>query len=538
VTLPDSAAWPTENPVPDPSVDLLQQRAAATPGSTAVVDSTAEREVDGGSDAGARLTYREYDERVSADAARLDAVVDGKEGDSRVGLLFGTRPAFPRLYFAVQRLGETAVPLNLALDADTLRSQAARAALDCLVCASETADLATEVAPSGTPVISVDSTDRDSVRSLGDVSGAETDATPDQSSVAARERPLDDDALVMFTSGTTGEPEGVRLTRGNLVASAVGSAYRLGVEPGDRWLVCLPTYHMGGLAPLVRSTLYGTTAVLQREFDAETTAAVIEEFGVTAVSLVPTMLTRLLDADWSPPDSLRFVLLGGAPASADLLDRALDRSVPVFPTYGLTETTSQVATATPAEVAADPATVGRPLRGTEVSVLTEDGTPATTGEVGELVVDGPTVTPGYLDADRTEAAFGPGGLHTGDLGRENEAGRLWVVGRADDLIVTGGENVAPQRVAEALGAHPAVAEVAVVGVPDEEWGERVAALVVPEDGSVTDDVTAAELREFVRDDLADFAVPKTVEFTDSLPRTASGTVDREAVVARLESGQG
>jgi len=515
VTLPGPEEWPAENPVSDPSVDLLRQRAKATPDATALVDVNTDT----------TWTYGEFDERVAATAARLDAVLDGAGGDSRVGLLFGTRPAFPRLYFAVRRLGATAVPLNLALAPETLRSQVARAETDCLVCASDTAGLAADIAPSGTSVVSVDPAGRDPGRSLRDV--------PPPGTVAARERPLDDDALVMFTSGTTGAPKGVRLTRRNLVASAVGSAFRLGVEPGDRWLVCLPTYHMGGLAPLVRSTLYGTTAVLQRDFDADATADVMDEFGITGVSLVPTMLTRLLDAGWTPSDTVRFVLLGGAPAAPDMLDRALARGVPVYPTYGLTETASQVATATPEEVTADTETVGRPLRGTDVSVLSADGDPVETGEVGELVVDGPTVTPGYLDAEHTRAAFGPAGLHTGDLGRGDEDGKLWIEGRADDRIVTGGENVAPERVAAAVREHPGVADVAVVGVPDEEWGERVAALVVRESDAAPADPTPDQLREFVRDDLADFAVPKTVAFADSLPRTASGTVDREAVVARL-----
>jgi len=527
VTLPGPEAWPTENPVADPSVDLLRQRADATPDATALVDAAAAVDADASSDAETAWTYGEFDERVAATAARLDAVLDEASADSRVGLLFGTRPAFARLYFAIQRLGATAVPLNLALDTPTLRSQATRAALDCLVCADDTAGLAPKVAPSGTPVVSVDPVSADSIRSLADVPGS--------GASSGRERLLDDDAVVMFTSGTTGRPKGVRLTRRNLVASAVGSAVRLGVEPGDRWLVPLPTYHMGGLAPLVRSTLYGTTAVLQREFDADSTAAVMDEFGITCVSLVPTMLTRLLDAGWTPPHSLRFVLLGGAPAPPDLLARALDRGVPVCPTYGLTETASQVATATPEDVTTDPETVGRPLRCTEVAVLDDGGDPVETGEVGELVVDGPTVTPGYLDGEHTRDAFGPAGLHTGDLGRADEDGRLRIEGRADDRIITGGENVAPERVAAALRDHPAVADVAVVGLPDEEWGERVAALVAVEGGDAAEAVSAEELHASVRDDLADFAVPKTIAIADSLPRTASGTVDREAVVARLET---
>jgi O-succinylbenzoic acid--CoA ligase len=333
----------------------------------------------------------------------------------------------------------------------------------------------------------------------------------------------DDTVLVLFTSGTTGDPKGVRLTLGNLLASATASAFRLGVAPDDRWLDCLPPYHMGGLAPIFRMALYGTTLVLQPSFGAETTARVIDEYDVTGVSLVPTQLTRMLDAGWSPSAALDTVLLGGAPASRELLQRALDRSVPVCPTYGLTETASQVATALPETASDHPASVGQPLVCTDVTIL-DDSEPVDGTETGELVVDGPTVTPGYLDDERTEQAFCAHGLRTGDVGWRDEAGRLYILGRRDELIQSGGELVAPAEVAEALEAHESVQDAAVVGVDDEEWGERVAALVVT-DGTVAPDA----LDDYCRERLVGFKRPKEIVLTDAIPRTQSGTVDRGAV---------
>jgi len=517
VTLPEPADWPADPQFADPVGDLLRERTGSTPDATAVIDA----------DAGERWTYREFDDRASRRVERLEGRFGVEEG--RVGLLLDTSVAFADVYFATERRAGAVVPLNLDLPTATLRTQAERADIDCLVCGSGTEELATEVAPADVPVASVDTPERDDVASLEPQTDAET--WPFEQSLAA-------DRVVLFTSGTTGDPKGVRLTRRNLVASAVGSACRLGVEPDDRWLVCLPMYHMGGIAPLVRSTLYGTTTVIQRTFDAESTAAVMAEYDVTGVSFVPTMLVRLLDAGWTPPESLRFVLLGGAPASGELLDRALDRGVPVYPTYGATETASQVATATPEEVRESPGTVGRPLRGTDVSIRdgtadpTEPGDPVERGERGEIVVSGPTVTPGYLDGDQTAAAFDDrGGFHTGDVGYRDDAGRLWVVGRLDDRIVTGGENVHPADVADVLVDLPDVADVAVVGLPDAEWGERVAALAVPADRGHPP--TAEELRGALRGRVADYALPKTVAFVDELPRTASGTVDREAVRTEL-----
>ena len=498
-----SGRWPTRDP--------LAHRVAATPERTALVD-TAD---------GTAWTYRELDRAVDGVAAAL-----GPGGP--VGTLVDTRVAFVTLVHAAMRTGRTLVPLNVQLPAAGLADQAERAGVELLVCERDTERTARGVAPG--PVASVDPPRSEGVDRL--TPGAERGADSGAECTPSGPAPLSpsDTAVVMFTSGTTGVPKGVRLTVGNLVWSAVASAFRLGVAPGDRWLCCLPMYHMGGLAPALRCALYGTSLAIQPGFEAERTPGVIDEYGVTGVSLVPTQLRRLLEAGWEPPAAFGAVLLGGAPAGEGLLDRARDRGVPVYPTYGTTETASQVATATPAQAAEHPGTVGQPLAVTDVTVLA-DGDPAGPGEVGELVVGGPTVTPGYLDDDRTADAVGRYGFHTGDLGYRDGAGRLWVEGRVDDAITTGGETVYPATVVDALREHPDLADAAVVGLPDEEWGERVATLVVP-DG----DVDPEGVRGFCRGRVADYAVPKTVGFAETIPRTASGTVDREAVRERLAGG--
>jgi O-succinylbenzoic acid--CoA ligase len=517
----DAAALPADGRGSWPTRDLLSHRAAATPDRTALVDTGD----------GTAWTYRQLDRVVDRMAAIL-----GSGGP--VGTLLDTRIAFVTLVHAAMRTRRTLVPLNTELPTEQLADQARRADVDLLVCGQDTEGAAREVAPG--PVASVDPADSGNVDRLAPEAGAGTDPDPEPADRDPAPLSPSGTAVVMFTSGTTGTPKGVRLTVGNLVWSAVASAFRLGVAPGDRWLCCLPMYHMGGLAPTLRSALYGTSLAIQSGFDAERTAEVIAEYDVTGVSLVPTQLRRLLDTGWEPPAAFETVLLGGAPAGEDLLDRARDRGVPVYPTYGTTETTSQVATATPAQAAEHPGTVGQPLAVTGVTVLA-NGEPAAPGEVGELVVDGPTVTPGYLDDDRTAEAVGSRGFHTGDLGYRDEAGRLWVEGRVDDAITTGGETVYPATVVDALREHPGVADAAVVGLPDEEWGERVAALVVPADpggdGREGDGFapTPEELREFCRGQVAGYAVPKTIGLADGLPRTASGTVDRGAVRERLRS---
>jgi len=497
-----------EGPIDWPAPDLLTRRARTTPDRTALVDDAT----------GRTWTYRELDRAVDeTTAALLEA---GADPDVRIGTLLDTRVAFVRIVHAAMRAGAELVPLNVRLTPAELEPMIERAGVELLIASRETETTATEAFEDR--VLTVDSTDVPAVEELS------AQATDVEVSTQPALRTRDETAVIMFTSGTTGRPKAVRLTVGNLVASATASAFRLGIDPDDRWLVTLPMYHMGGLAPVIRSTLYGTAVVLRESFDPDGTVRTISDRRVTGVSLVPTMLRRLLDAGWSPPDRLRFVLLGGAPAPAGLIDRCENLGVPVYPTYGMTETASQIATARPAEAFAHDGTVGQPLLGTSVAVVDDDGEPLPPGEPGELVVDGPIVTPGYLDDATTAAAFSDRGLHTGDVGYRDDEGRLWVLNRLDDRILTGGELVDPGAVVDVLRGHAAVVDAAVVGLDDREWGERVGALV-----ATNEEVTADELASFCEDRLAGFKRPRTWGFCDELPRTASGTVDREAVRERL-----
>ncbi|MCU4753400.1 acyl--CoA ligase [Halobacteria archaeon AArc-curdl1] len=523
--------------------DLLAQRTRTTPERTALIDVATERE----------WTYRDLDVAVD----RLSRRLSGSMGE-RIGVLLETRPTFAMLPFAAMRTGRTLVLLNCREAPVELAEKATRAGVKSFLCGRETESLARDVREAmgdgvssegdesetdtdsrSVPVYSIDEPETTGVRSLSEPGGktgndAETNEGHGTETSEDVNSDSNDDAilLIAFTSGTTGTPKGVTLTAANLVSSAVASAFRLGVDRTDRWLCCLPMYHMGGLAPAFRCALYGTTVVLQRAFEPPETARVLEEYDVTGVSLVPTMLDRLLDAGWEPASSLRFVLLGGASASAGLLERCERTGVPVYPTYGMTETASQIATATPQEAFAHDGTVGQPLVCTTVSVLDDDGTTAEPGTAGELVVSGPTVTPGYLDPERTAAAFSTRGLQTGDVGYRDEDGRLWIRDRRIDRIVTGGENVDPAKVRQVLESHSGVRKAAVVGLEDPEWGERVAALVVPEDGDGSLEISAVQ--NYCRERLAGFKVPKTIRQAPALPRTASGTVDREEARAKLE----
>ena len=489
--------------------DWLSHRAAATPDDLAVIDA----------DTDTRWSYSGLDAAVDETAGRLANL--GVDAGDQVGTLLPRTFLGVCLLHAAQRLGLTLVPLNHRLTAEELGAQIDQLDLTLVVCDIDTEPAAVE-AVEEVPIASVDEPQWTAVRSFKDVEPAAIEPVKWE-----REEPQ----LIVFTSGSTGRPKPVVVTMGNLLSSAIASAFRLGVDPADRWLLTLSLYHVGGIAPIFRSTLYGTAVVLRAGFDPGQAADDLDRYDVTVVSLVPTMLKGMLDRRGTLSDSLRVVLLGGAPADDALIQRCENYSVPVHPTYGMTETASQVATARPADAFDRPGTVGRPLLWTEVTVLGDDGEPVAAGETGELVVSGPTVTPGYYGDN--EDAFCPYGLRTGDVGYQTEDGSLFVVNRIDDRITTGGETIDPGAVVTVLKAHEAVEAAAVVGVPDAQWGERVTALVVGDDG-----LTAAAVDSHCRDQLADFKCPKTIVFADEIPRTASGSIDRPAVreaVAAVEA---
>ena len=330
----------------------------------------------------------------------------------------------------------------------------------------------------------------------------------DEADVALRDQvDPDTEHSVIYTSGTTGTPSAVSLTHRNHTASALASAWNLGVHPDDRWLCVLPLFHVGGLAILLRSAIYGTTAVIHDGFDAERVRSAFERGEITVASLVPTMLRRLVDAGLGRAPALRAVLLGGGPVPRDLLTWAADRDLPVLQTYGMTETCSQVATATAVDAAA------RPLPGVELSISGE----------GELLVRGPMVSRGALAED--------GWLHTGDRGRIHHDGSLTVEGRLKDVIVTGGENVACAEVESVLEDHPAVVEAAVIGVPDTEWGEVVTAYVVLSNG-----VADADLIDHCRRQLAAYKAPRAIHTVDTLPRNAAGKLLRRELGREARDG--
>ena len=321
---------------------------------------------------------------------------------------------------------------------------------------------------------------------------------------------------ILFTSGTAGPAKAAVLSRRGLEAAARASAHHLGWERDDRWLLAIPPAHIGGLSVILRC-LAGRSAVVlggAHRFSVARLARDVSMHRVTLLSLVPTQLHRLVEASWRPPAQLRAVLVGGGPATDAVIERARELGIAALPTYGLTEACAQVAT-NPVDEAPRPGKIGKALPGVKVRVVD-----------GEIQVAGPTVFDGYLAQDgagavrvksmRDEDGFFP----TGDMGTLDDEGWLAVHGRRGDLIVTGGENVHPLEVETALERSEHIARACVFGVADDEWGQRVAVVVVPRSSA------AAALNAIHEAELADYARPKLVALADELPITSVGKVDR------------
>lgn len=457
-------------------------------------------------------SFAGLERRVAALAGRLARA--GVAPGDRVALMARNGPAFVLAAWAVPRLGGVLVPLNLRLTAS---------------------ELAWQVRDCGASLLAHDRANAQRARELAEaVPGLrllEVGTTGDDSEAVAPPETIDLSSVhsIIYTSGTTGRPKGAMLTFGNHLWNAIGSVLNLGLREDDRWLACLPLFHVGGLAILIRSVVYGIPVVLQDGFDAAAVNEAIDGRGVTIVSVVSTMLQRMLEerGELPYPPTLRCVLVGGGPVPRPLLEECARRGIPTVQTYGLTEAASQVTTLAPADALRKLGSAGRPLFPVTVRIADEAGRPLPPGEAGEILVRGPTVTAGYFGRpEETARALRDGWLHTGDIGYLDQEGYLYVLDRRDDLIVSGGENVYPAEVEAVLRQHPAVADAAVIGLPDERWGQTVAAAVVLRPGCAVD---GDELVRFCRERLAGYKVPRCFRIVPSLPRNAAGKLLRRAL---------
>lgn len=495
--------------------DWIASRAASTPHRIALMCD------------GHAWDFKSLDEEVSRTARRLAGL--GVRSGDRIATLLHNGTVAAILPHAALRLGATLVPLNVRLTDSEIAWQVRDAAPRLIVVELSTIACIKSIRDSN-PKLTVVSITEDPSQNLN----THTFSECSEESVDLRlHHPADSVLAVIYTSGTTGTPKGAMLTVANFWWNAIGSALNLGLNENDRWLVCLPVFHVGGLSVLMRSAIYGITAVVQPGFDASAVNRAIDNDGVSIISVVSVMLQRMLDAHGAAhyPSTLRCVLLGGGPTPKVLLDRCALQGVPVVQTYGLTESCSQAVTLAPEDALARLGSVGKALYPNEVRVVASDGHDAPADEAGEILLRGPLVMAGYLNQpEATSRAIVDGWLHTGDIGRIDAEGYLYVLDRRDDLIVTGGENVYPAEVEAVLQSHPSIDEIAVIGTGDAEWGQRVVAIARLADGADAQSVDAEALQLFCRERLAGYKVPREFRFvSEPLPRTASGKLRRAAL---------
>ena len=454
------------------------------------------------------LSFAQTSRRVARTCAAILRHTALAPGD-RAAILLATPAPFILTLLALTRLRAVSVPLNRRLRPSELAWQVKNADCRLLICEPKTRSLAGDI---GVDVMELPDIDREApAPAYGDYGALH----------------LDDDFAIIHTSGTSGRPKAAILTYRNVYQSAVASALRLGAIDCERWLCVLPLYHVGGLSIVTRSLLYGSAVEVMPPgaFDAREVNRILSDHPITLASLVPTMLQRLLDAKtrrWNP--RLRLILLGGEAPSADLVARCIAEELPIAASYGLTEAASQVATAMPELVYRKPGTVGKALRFTQTRIVDESGAALGAHEPGALLVKGGTVMRGYYgEPEATRRALRGGWLHTGDIGYWDEDGDLFILQRRADLIVSGGENIYPAEVERVLRQHPVVAQAIVFGLPDRQWGQRVAALLECRDGA---SAKPSEITEFVRARLAGYKLPRQIAIVEALPRTASGKIQR------------
>jgi fatty-acyl-CoA synthase len=445
-----------------------------------------------------------------------------RRGD-RVAMLMENSPGFVQVLFAAANLGAIAVPINFRLAAPEVSYVLADSGAVALVVSDRFAELAGAALADGEHGVR-------QVITESPVEGLSTTTLDGLLATRARRGPDPliadgDTCVIMYTSGTTGRPKGAMLTHANMLWNAIQVlTYGEGLGSSAVTIAALPMFHIGALGGSVLPILYaGGTVLTVRAFDPRRMLELIQTYRVSTQVLVPVMWAAVAQVpDFAAFDasSVRYVVCGGAPCPLPVIEFYQRHGWPFQEGFGMTETAPSALVLDAEFVVSHAGSVGRPVMHVDARIVDAEEHNVPVGEVGELVLRGPNVFAGYWGRpEETAEAFRGGWFHTGDLGRMDAAGFITLVDRKKDMIISGGENVYPIEVEQVLFAHDAVADVAVIGVPDQRWGETVVAVVVR---SV--DVGADKLIAYTRDRLAHFKCPTRVEFVDELPRTATGKV--------------
>lgn len=480
-----------------------------------------------------RFTYREFDDLVSQTAAAFLSL--GLEAGEVVGIVADNSAEHLAQILAANRIGAIPSPINWRLAADELGYILRQSGLTVLSVGErfvETARLAAADAPDLRVVVTDAATPPEGWRRWPDLldehRGAEVADVPSG---------LDDLQRILYTSGTTSRPKGVMLTHGNVLFNTLAQIVELELSARDRIMISAPLFHVsGGDVPGFSALYVGATLVIAQSYQASDIVELIERERVSGLILAAQILNGILQLDVSGRDLtvLRFIVFGGiAPPIYQRLQEHLPH-VWLVEAYGMTELCNGGAYLDAAHVPDKVGSMGRPFMHLSVRVIDDDGVDVAPGEIGEMVVQGYKVSPGYWrDPDVTEASRPDGWFRTGDHVRQDADGYLWYMDRAKDMIKSGGENVASAEIERVVLSHPDVAEAAVIGVPDDRWTEVPAAYVVARPGAT---LSPDDVREFCRERLAKFKVPAHVIVEETLPRNDSGKVLKRVLRERGDIG--
>lgn len=468
------------------------------------------------------ITYSQLDSEVDSLASGLLEL--GLQHQKMVGLLLGNNPDFVRSYFAITRAGGVVVPINPLYKDEEVKYLLNQAGAVFLITTLSLLPLIQRVwgdLPTLQKVIVIGGETGERVVSYGELLAKITKPVE----IAIK---MDDTAACLFTSGTTGKPKGALLSHGNLAFDVQASTKRIQMTPDDKHLCVLPLFHSFALMATMLCPLYtGSSIVIVPQFHPDLVLQAISSKKVTIFCGIPAMFASVLSApekDSYDLKSLHLCASGGAPAPVELLQAFEDKyNVIILEGDGPTET-SPVAYVNPVELRKI-GSVGPPLDGVRVKIVDEADRELLVGEIGEICIQGPNVMQGYLNQpEATAEAMKGGWFHTGDMGKVDEDGYIYIMDRKKDMIIVGGLNVYPREIEDCLSKHPGVAETAVIGMPDELRGEIPLALIVRKPGVKA---TPEEFTLFCRKHLANYKCPRQVIFIDSLPRTTTGKVDKK-----------
>jgi len=498
--------------------DWLEKRAMLTPRRTAVQDTITDQEI----------TYSEWNRQVNR-TANLLRDIGVKYGD-RVAIYARNSMAYMDVWMACGKLGAVLQNLNWRLTVVELEELLRDAAPVVLVYSGDFIEQVTQLREHITSIqhyVAIDRSIADD-RSLN-----EREQYPEVFTDRPNLRP-DAPWVICYTGGTTGLPKGAILTHANMTWNSVNTVMSWGLDQNDVAILNAPLFHTGGLNVFTLPLIHvGGKNILCEGFDPDQVFDLIAASDVTVFFGVPTMFIMLQQHErWPEADfsRLKLVISGGAPCPMPVFEKFWAKGVDFKTGYGLTEAGPNTFWLPAEDVRRKPGAVGYPLFHIDVKVVRPDGSECGPGEPGELLIRGPHVTPGYWNnPEATSKAIVDGWLHTGDLASRDEEGCYTIVGRLKDMIISGGENIYPAEVESAMHAHPAVAEAALIGVPDEKWGEVGRAVVVISEGHT---LTAEELLVFLRERLAGYKIPKSVIFVDALPKTGAGKIDKKVLAAR------